>query len=533
MERRELLKLGALALAACGTRRGRRREEDGGVEEVGIGELQARMAAGEVTAVGLVAAYRERIDRLDRAGPGLRSVIELNPEAEAIAERLDEERRAGRVRGPLHGVPVMVKDNIDTGDRMTTTAGSLALEGTRAAQDAPLVARLREAGAVILGKTNLSEWANFRGLASSSGWSARGGQTRNPYALDRSPSGSSSGSAVAAAASLCAAAVGTETDGSITSPASCNGLVGLKPTVGLVSRTGVIPISESQDTAGPMARTVADAAALLTAIAGPDPADPSTTAPHPRRPPAAEDYTRFLDEKALAGVRLGVPRAGFFGVNQNVDALVTPALAILRELGAVLVEPADLVVPGELYAAELIVLETELEVGLDRYLARRPGLALRTLADVIAWNRAHADRELRLFGQEHFEHALARGGLADPAYVEARRTCLRIARDELLDEVMAAHRLDGFVTATGAPAWLIDHVNGDAFGGPSATTLPAVAGYPHVTVPLGQHRGLPVGLSFFGAPFSDGALLGYAFAFEQATRHRRPPRYRATADLDA
>ena len=500
------------------------------LEEATIAELQARMAGGTETARSLVDKYRARIAALDGAGPTLRAVLELNPDADAIADQLDAERRAGKVRGPLHGIPVLVKDNIDTGDRMTTTAGSLALEGTRAARDAPLVARLRAAGAIILGKTNLSEWANFRGLGSSSGWSGRGGQCRNPYALDRSPSGSSSGSAVAVAASLCAVAVGTETDGSITSPASCNGLVGLKPTVGLVSRTGVIPIAASQDTAGPMARTVSDAAALLTALAGADPDDPSTTVAHPRRPAADTDYARYLDPRALAGARLGVPRAGFFGVNRNVDAIMTAALAQLAALGAVLVDPADLVVPPELNPAELTVLAAELEVYLDAYLAGRGAdVAVRSLADVIAFNQRHADRELELFGQELFAMATGQGGLADPAYVAARALCLRIARDQLLDKVLADHHLDAFVTATSAPAWLIDPINGDAVFGPSATTLPAIAGYPHVTVPAGAYRGLPVGLSFFGPAFSDGALLGYAYAFEQATRHRRPPGFLPTA----
>jgi amidase len=526
--------LGGAAVAACKTGGSTLGHPAGAdvesIEDVSIAELQARMTAGGATARSLVAAYRARIAALDGAGPTLRAVLELEPEADAIADRLDDERRAGRVRGPLHGIPILVKDNVDTAGRMMTTAGSLALAGTPAAKDAPLVARLREAGAIILGKANLSEWANFRGNASSSGWSARGGQCRNPYALDRSPSGSSSGSAVATAASLCAAAVGTETDGSITSPASCTALVGLKPTLGLVSRTGVIPIAASQDTAGPMARTVADAAALLTALAGPDPADPSTTAAHPARPPAGEDFTRHLAVYALRGARLGVPRAGFFGINRNVDTIVKAALARLTELGAVLVDPAELPTPPGLGDAELTVLFYELKAGLAAYLASRgPTVKLRTLADVIGWNTAHADRELMLFGQELFDQAEAKGGLDEAGYREAKATCAK-AR-ELLDRVMAEHQLDAFVSATGAPPWLIDHVNGDAFVGPSATTLPAVAGYPHVTVPAGFHHGLPVGLSFVGGPFTDGKLLGYAFAFEQATRHRRPPRYLATAEL--
>jgi amidase len=499
------------------------------VVEQSFAELQARMAAGTDTARSLVGKYKDRIAALDPQGPTLRAVLEVNPEAEAIADQLDAERKAGKLRGPLHGLAILVKDNVDTGDRMTTTAGSLALEGSRAAKDAFVVAKLRAAGAVILGKTNLSEWANFRGQASTSGWSGRGGQCRNPYALDRTPSGSSSGSGVATAASLCAGAIGSETDGSIVSPSSCNGLVGVKPTVGLVSRAGVVPLSSSQDTLGPMTRTVADAAALLTVIAGPDPADPTTTAPHKRRPAGPVDYSKALDPKALAGARLGVPRKGFFGLSRGVDALMAPALAKLAELGAVLVDPAELVAPADLGPAELEVLVTELKVTLDRYLAGRgPDAHVHSIAEAIAFNKAHADKELALFGQEYFEQAETRTGLTDKAYVAARATCAQVA--QLIDKVMADHKLDGFVAATNSPGWLIDPVNGDG-GGFSASTLPAVAGYPHVTVPAGQVRGLPVGLSFFGAAFSEAKLLGYAFAFEQATRHRKPPRYLATAEL--
>jgi len=500
--------------------------------ELTFADLQARMAAGSETARSLVAKYRQRIAAMDQQGPTLRAVLEQNPEADAIATQLDGERAAGKLRGPLHGIPILVKDNIDTGDQMTTTAGSLALEGSHAERDAFVVGRLRAAGAIILGKTNLSEWANFRGMASSSGWSGRGGQCRNPYALDRTPSGSSSGSGVATAASLCAAAIGSETDGSIVSPSSCNGLVGVKPTIGLVSRAGVIPLAASQDTLGPMARSVTDAAVLLTAIAGPDPADPVTTAPHKARPAAAEDYTRYLDPKALAGARLGVPRKGYFGVSRGVDELITAALGKLTELGAVLVDPAELVVPPELGAAETDVLLTELKVYLDRYLAGRKADAhVHSLAEAIAFNQQHADRELPIFGQEFFEQAQAKAGLTDKAYVAARAKCLQIARDQLLDKVMAEHKLDAFVAATNGPAWLIDPVNGDAGGSVSCSTLPAVSGYAHVTVPGGQYRGLPVGLSFFGRPFSEGKLLGYAFAYEQATKLRRPPRYLPSVEL--
>lgn len=505
--------------------------EGGELIEMQISDLQKRMASGAESAQTLVDKYRRRIEALDKKGPTLRSVLELNPEADTTAAALDAERASGKTRGPLHGIPILVKDNIDTGDQMTTTAGSLALEGTRAAKDAFVVGKLRAAGAVILGKTNLSEWANFRGQASSSGWSARGGQCRNPYALDRSPSGSSSGSGSAVAASLCAAAIGSETDGSIVSPSSSNGLVGVKPTLGLVSRAGVIPLSPSQDTLGPMTRTVADAAAILTVIAGPDPADPATTAPHKLRPPTGEDYTKYLDAKALAGARIGVPRKGFFGISRGVDALMTTALAKLTELGAVLVDPVELAAPPELGPAEIEVLLVELKVYLNQYLTARDGAKIRSLADAIAFNKQHGDRELAVFGQEYFEQAETKTGLSDKAYIAARATCLRITRDQLLDKAMKDHKLDAFVAATSGPAWLIDHVNGDSGAGVSCSTLPAVSGYPHVTVPGGQHRGLPVGLSFFGAPYSDGKLLGYAYAFEQATKHRKPPRYVPTIGL--
>lgn len=555
--RRELFQVGAIVAAAalpgCGSRKDERPTGAGraqptatatatavtpapipaaDVAEVSIAELQARMTSGAETSASLVDKYRQRIDATNLRGPMLRAVLEVNPEADAIARDLDLERAAGKVRGPLHGIPILLKDNIDTGDRMTTTAGSLALAGTRATHDAPAIARLRAAGAILLGKANLSEWANFRGNASSSGWSGRGGQCRNPYALDRSPSGSSSGSAVAAAASLCAAALGSETDGSIVSPASCNGLVGIKPTIGLVSRTGVIPISSSQDTLGPLARTVADAAALLTVLAGADPADPTTTAAHPRRPTAAIDYAAHLDPKALVGARLGVPRKGFFGSNRNVDGVMTAMLARLTELGAVLVDPAELEAPAELGGAEFTVLQYELKATMAAYLATRPaGVAVRTLADLIAFNVAHADRELTYFGQELFEASAAKGALTDRAYLDARARCVAIARAQMLDQVMASAKLDAFVAITSGPAWMIDQVDGDPHVGVGCSQLPAVAGYPHVTVPGAPLLGLPVGLSFFGAAYSEAKLIGYAYAWEQATHHRAPPRYLPTATL--
>jgi amidase len=492
--------------------------------DVSIADLAARLARGELTSVALVQRYRERITALDGK---LRSVLEVNREAEAIAERLDGERAAGKLRGPLHGIPILVKDNIDTGDTMLTTAGSLALASTPPARrDAFAITKLRAAGAIILGKTNLSEWANFRGKASVSGWSGRGGQTRNPYALDRSPSGSSSGSGAATAAGLCAVSLGSETDGSIVSPASNNSLVGVKPTIGLVSRSGVIPISPSQDTLGPMARTVADAALVLTAIAGFDPEDPITMHARP------EDYTKYLDTKALAGARLGVPRRGWFGIARHVDTIMTAAIEKLRSLGAVIVDDIDLAIPGALDGAELTVLITEIKSAMEAYLARRGDPKVRSLLDIMQFNLANRERELNIFGQEWFEKAQVTNGMQSPGYLEARATCLSIARDQLLDGALHEHELDAIVVGTGGLPPLIDPIGGDAWpSGPPSATLPAVAGYPHVTVPAGYYHGLPVGLSFMGGAYTEGKLLGYAYAFEQATRHRQPPRYFATAPV--
>jgi amidase len=541
VSRRDLFRLGAVisvgaVVPACHGREGSGEHDAPSgfgplpapeIEELSIAELQGKLASGAETSVSLVDKYLRRIAAVNAR---LRAILDINPEAAAIAARLDAERKAGKLRGPLHGIPIVVKDNIDTGDKMTTTAGSLALEGSYAVKDAFAVARLRDAGAVLLAKANLSEWANIRGSSSAAGWSARGGQCRNPYVLDRTPSGSSSGSAVAAAVSLCAAALGTETDGSVVSPSSLCGLVGIKPTVGLVSRSGVVPIAPSQDTIGPMARSVADAALLLSIIAGPDPADPSTTAPHPNRPRSAEDYTKHLQPRALAGARIGVPRDGFFGINRNIDAIINAAIAKLAELGAVIVDPADLKIPPDLTPAEVEVEYTELKVALAEYLRGRPDARIRSLADAIAFNVQHADREMRFFGQEGFEAGEKTNGLDAPSYIAARAKCLRVARDELLDKVIAEHQLDAFVGATRGPASLIDPVNGDD-PGEGCCQLPAIAGYPHITVTAGDYFGVPVGLSFFGAPFSEGKLLGYAFAWEQATKYRHPPRFLATANL--
>lgn len=498
------------------------------LDESGLADLQEAQRTGRHSARSLVRLYHERIAAVDHAGPSLRAVIELNPDAEAIARALDRERRERGPRGPLHGIPVLVKDNIDTGDRMPTTAGSLALEGSRAAQDAGLVKRLRDAGAVILGKTNLSEWANFRGHHSTSGWSGRGGQTRNPYVLDRNPSGSSSGSAVAVAANLCAVAVGTETDGSIVSPSSYNGVVGLKPTVGLVSRSGIIPISATQDTAGPMARTVRDAAILLGVLAGTDPRDAATNEADTQRPSGA-DYTRCLDAGALRGARIGVARE-FFGVHRGVDPLAEQWLDVLRRAGAVLVDPVKWSGESERGGAEFEVFLYEFKAGLNAYLAALgPGAPMQSLAEIIEFNRRQADRELRWFGQEHLEAAETRGPLTEERYRKALATCRRLSRDEGIDAVMQEHRLDALFAPTGGPAHRTDWVHGD-HGSGGCSSPAAVAGYPHITVPAGEVCGLPVGASFFGRAWSEPKLLALAYAFEQRVKARRAPRFLPSLD---
>ena len=497
------------------------------LEEATLAALQQKMHAGALRSKTLTETYLRRIEELDRRGPALRSVIETNPDALAIAESLDQERKAKGARGPLHGIPVLVKDNIDTADRMTTTAGSLALEGSIAARDAFVAERLRAAGAVILGKANLSEWANFRSTHSTSGWSARGGQCRNPYSLDRNPCGSSSGSGVAVSANLCAVAVGTETDGSIVCPSTTSGIVGIKPTLGLVSRAGIVPIAHSQDTAGPMARTVADAAALLTALTGEDPRDPATAASHGR---AAADYARFLDGDGLRGARIGVAR-NLFGFSDRVDRLMEEALAEMKRRGAVLVDPAEVPHTKELDDPELEVLLYEFKADLNGYLAGLgPKVAARSLADLIAFNERRKDVEMPFFGQELFLKAQDKGPLTTPAYPEALEKCRRLSRAEGIDAVMDQHTLDALVAPTGGPAWTTDLVNGDHFTGGSSTVA-AVAGYPSVTVPAGFVYGLPVGISFFGRAWSEATLVKLAYAFEQATRHRRAPRFLATADL--
>lgn len=503
------------------TRAGDRERQPFALAEASIAELQRQMSAGERTAVDIARLYLERIAAIDSRGPALRAVIEINPDALAIAAALDRERAARGPRGPLHGIPVLLKDNIATADKMETTAGSLALVGHRPGADAFLVARLRAAGAVILGKTNLSEWANFRSSRSSSGWSARGGQTRNPYVLDRSPCGSSSGSGVAVAANLVTVAIGTETDGSIVCPSSANGIVGIKPTVGLVSRAQIIPIAHSQDTAGPMARTVADAAAVLTAIAGADSNDPATAAF-----PGARDYTKSLDPDALAGARIGVARP-LFGSDPAVIALMESAIAAMREAGAVIVDPVELAPSKAMGDAEYQVLLYEFKADIAGYLEGLGGGAPKTLDDLIGFNKAHADTELAHFGQEIFIEAAGLGGLDDPRYSEALATSRRLARAEGIDRVIAAHQLDAIIAPTGSPAWPIDLINGDHYT-LGTSSFAAIAGYPNISVPIGDVSDLPVGVSIFGPAWSEPRLIAIAYAFEQKTRARRPPRFLGT-----
>lgn len=498
------------------------------LDELTVADLQKRMQSGQDTAKSLAQKYLARIEKLDARGPALHGMIEINPEALAIAEALDEERRKTGVRGTLHGIPVLIKDNIGTADRMTTTAGSLALEGSVPAKDSFAAARLREAGAVILGKTNLSEWANFRSTRSSSGWSARGGQAKNPYALDRNPSGSSSGTGGAVAANYSAVGLGTETDGSITSPANNCCVVGIKPTIGLVSRSGVVPIAHSQDTVGPMTRTVMDAAILLGAIAGPDADDPITKNALVRGHP---DYTKFLDAAGLKGARIGIPRKGFFGYNPHSDKIAEEAIAVMKRLGAVIVDPVELPDGDELGKAEYEVLLYEFKADLNAYLAGLgPSAPIKSLQEAIDFNERNRSREMPYFGQEIFIKAQAKGPLAEKAYLDALATCERLSRTQGMDAVMDKDKLDALVAPTSAPASLTDLVNGD-YGSGSATTFPAVAGYPHITVPGGFVFGLPVGVSFFGRAWSEPVLLRLAYAFEQATKHRRAPAFLPTAEL--
>jgi amidase len=534
MDRRDFVRIGLAAGAAVSGNRvlaapstTTAKLGSGGILDAGVLEQQQMMEAGKLTSHSLTSQYLARIKTIDKSGPRINAIIEINPEALKIALDMDRERKLKRVRGPLHGIPVLLKDNIATADRMSTTAGSLALAGVRAARDAHVTAQLRAAGAVIIGKTNLSEWANMRSTHSVSGWSARGGLTLNPYSLDRNCSGSSSGSGAAIAAGLATLAVGTETDGSIVSPASICGLVGIKPTLGLVSRSGIIPIAHSQDTAGPMARSVADAALMLSAMMGVDPKDPVTQEGAGK----GADYRAALQKGGLKGMRIGVAR-NFFGRNDDLDAVIEKALVELKAQGAVLV---DTEVPnvGKYDDSETEVLLYEFKSDLAAYLKEyAPNAPVANMADVIAFNQKHRQQELPYFGQEYLERAQEKAGLDTPAYRDALANNHRYARAEGIDQVMKQHQLDALVAPTGGPAWLTDFINGDHFTG-SFSSPAAVAGYPHITVPAGYVHGLPVGLSFVGAAYSEASLIRMAYSYEQATLHRRAPQFPASVSLAA
>ena len=497
------------------------------LNEATIDELQRTMSSGKETAHSLARKYLDRIDEIDKHGPAINSVIETNPDALAIAGELDRERKAGRSRGRLHGIPVLIKDNIDTHDRMMTTAGSLALAGSIPPQDSFVARKLRDAGAVIIGKTNLSEWANFRSSHSTSGWSGRGGQTKNPYVLDRNPCGSSSGTGAAIAANLATMGVGTETDGSVVCPSNANSLVGIKPTVGLISRTGIVPISHSQDTAGPMCRTVTDATLLLSALTGIDSRDEATKASGGK---FLVDYTKSLDPDGLKGARIGVHRKAF-GFNDAVDKLMTDCIDIIKRHGATVVDPADIPTQGKFDDSELEVLLYEFKADLNSYLASLgPRAPVKSLKEIIDFNEQYRDREMPWFGQDIMTKAQAKGPLTEKAYRDALAKNHRLSRKEGIDFVMDKNKLDALIAPTGGPPWPTDWVNGDHFAG-GYSTASAVAGYPHVTVPAGYLFGLPVGLSFFGRAWSEATLIKFAYAFEQATKVRRPPSFLATAKL--
>lgn len=481
------------------------------LNEATVSQLQEKMKTGQLTSQAMTQKYLNRIELVNTNGPELGAVIELNPEALTIARQMDEERMAGKVRGPLHGIPVLIKDNIDTGDQMQTTAGSLALLGVPAPDDALIVQKLREAGGVLLGKTNLSEWANFRSTKSSSGWSARGGQARNPFCLDRTPCGSSSGTGAAVSANLCAVGIGTETDGSIVCPSGINGIVGLKPTVGLWSRDGIIPISHSQDTAGPMTRTVADAAVLLGLLAERNPANDRILS----------DYSPFLDPDGLKNARIGVA-ADFFGFHNQVDQLMKDAIKILQEKGAQVIENLKFEKQEEWNKQEWQILISEFKADLNAYLETRPGLKVQSLADLIEFNKREAETELKWFGQEIFEESQQTTGLEDPTYLEALDKVDELTRKKGLNLLMDQHRLDAFIAPTNGPAWMIDWINGDHFGGGSSQAA-AMSGYPSITVPAGFVQGLPVGISFFGRAWNEPTLIRLAYAYEQATQHRKVP----------
>jgi amidase len=494
------------------------------LDEITISGLQDGMKSGKFTARALVEKYSARIEEIDKHGPAINSVLELNPDALSIAGSLDEERKAKGPRGPMHGVPVLIKDNIDTADRMMTTAGSLALVGSKPPQDSYVAQKLRSAGAVILGKTNLSEWANIRSSHSTSGWSGRGGLTKNPYVLDRNPCGSSSGTGAGISANLCAAGIGTETDGSIVCPSSSNGLAGIKPTVGLVSRNGIIPISHSQDGAGPMCRTVRDAATLLGALTGVDPGDAATAASAGK---SFTDYIQFCDPNGLKGARIGVARK-YFGFSDAVDAVMEQALAAMKKQGATLVDPADIETLGKFDESELLVFMYELKADLNAYLARLgPNAPVRTLQDIIDFNDRNRQKEMPYFGQDLFLKAEAKGPLTEKAYIDALEKNHQLARTEGIDATMDKYHLDAIVAPTGGPAWLTDLINGDHVAGGSSNAA-AVAGYPNINVTAGFVAGLPVGISFFGRAWSEPILIRLAFAFEQTIKARQAPHFLST-----
>ena len=498
------------------------------LDESTIPELQDGMKSGKITARSLAEKYLARIDEIDKRGPAVNAIIELNPDALSIADALDQERKAKGPRGALHGIPVLIKDNIDTADRLMTTAGSLALVGSKPLKDSFVAQRLRAAGAVILGKTNLSEWANIRSSHSVSGWSGRGGLTRNPYALDRNPCGSSSGTGAGISANLAAAGIGTETDGSIVCPSSSNVLAGIKPTVGLVSRSGIIPISHSQDGAGPMCRTVRDAAILLGALTGVDPEDAATAASAGK---SQADYAQYCDPRGLKGARIGVARK-YFGFNDAVDALMEQALGVMKQQGATLVDPADIATLGKFDESELLVFMYELKADLNAYLARLgPSAPVHTLQDIIDFNEHNRQKEMPYFGQDLFLKAQAKGPLTEKEYVEALAKNHQLARTEGIDALMDQYKLDAIVAPTGGPAWLTDLINGDHSAGGSSNAA-AVAGYPNINVTAGFVSGLPVGISFFGRAWSEATLIKLAYSFEQATKARQAPRFLPTVRLD-
>lgn len=499
------------------------------MDEWSISDLQQRLGSGELTSVQLIQNYQERIDSLDRSGPRLNSVIEVNPDAARIASQMDLERKDGHVRSALHGIPILIKDNIDTHDRMQTTSGSLALEGNYASKDAFVVKKLRDAGAIVLGKTNLSEWANFRGKPSVSGWSSRGGLTRNPYVLDRSACGSSSGSAVAVAANLCAVAIGTETDGSIICPSQSNGIVGMKPTLGLWSRRGIIPIAHSQDTAGPMARTVNDAAILLSALTGVDAEDPATRKQKPAR---QTNFESQLTNSGLKGARIGVAR-NMSGTNPSSLRIFETCIEVIKSCGAQVIDPSDVRNYNKFASTEVEVLLFEFKTDLNKYLKQLPAdIPCRSLADIIKFNEDNKQRVMPFFGQERMIAAQKKAALSSQKYKDALKRNRRLSRTEGLDRAFREYKLDALIVPSGGPVWLIDLVNGDAINWDmESTSPPAVAGYPHITVPAGFISGLPVGLSFIGKAWQDSKLLQYAYAFEQASQIRRPPNYLKTIEF--